>query len=73
MRRTGNTLTRETLEYEVAENSTFTGGDIISPTADGSDYTGQAVFEVGEWTAYIRIPIVNDNLAESTEMLSAGL
>jgi glucose/arabinose dehydrogenase len=73
VRRTGNALTRETLEYVVTENSASIGEDFISPTLDGRENTGQAVFEVGERTAYISIPIVNDNLVESTEAFSVGL
>jgi glucose/arabinose dehydrogenase len=73
VRRTGNALTRETLEYVVTENSASIGDDFISPTSDGRENTGQAVFEVGEQTAYIRIPIVNDSAVEGTEALSVGL
>ena len=73
VRRSGNALTRETLEYVVTGNSATAGKDFISPTLDGRENTGQVVFEVGKTSAYIRIPIVNDNIIEDTETLSVGL
>ncbi len=73
VRRSGNALTRETLEYVVTGNSATAGEDFITPTFDGRENTGQVVFEAGKTTAYIRIPIVNDEIVENTETLSVGL
>jgi hypothetical protein len=73
VRRTGNALTRETLEYVIAESSAISGVDFISPTVDGRENTGRVVFEVGKNTTFIRVPIVNDNIEETTEAFAVGL
>ncbi len=71
--RTGNALTRETLEYVVTGDSAIAGEDFISPTLNGRLGTGRVIFDVGRTTATIEIPIIDDNITEGTEVFAVGL
>jgi hypothetical protein len=73
VKRTGNALTRETLEYVITESSAVSGVDFIAPTVDGRENTGRVVFEVGQNTAFIRIPVVDDDIVETSETFAVGL
>lgn len=72
-RRTGNALTRETLEYVVTGDSATPGADFTPPTIDDRQDTGQVVFEAGKRRAVIRVPIINDDIVEDTEIFSVAL
>jgi len=72
--RSGSTAAAATLEYTIsAVSGGATPGDDYTPVSQLTANLGQAEFAIGEATATITVPIVNDVTVEGVEAFSLGI